>query len=77
MVNARINIAETMERNERLEAIYNEFDAAAQELCDDTGGILYEITSEYKGEEEERERTSISLHHFLRIRYRKKRGVTL
>ena len=44
-----------MERNERLEAIYSEFDAAAQGLCDDTGGILCEITSEYKGEEEERE----------------------
>ena len=44
-----------MERNERLETIYSEFDAAAQELCDDTGGILCEITSEYKGEEEERE----------------------
>lgn len=46
---------EIMKRNERLEAIYSEFDAAAQGLCDDTGGILCEITSEYKGEEEERE----------------------
>ena len=44
-----------MERNERLEAIYSECDADAQGLCDDTGGILCEITSEYKGEEEERE----------------------
>lgn len=43
-----------MERNQRLEAIYSEFDAAAQGLCDDTSGILCEITSEYKGEEEER-----------------------
>ena len=43
-----------MERNERLEAIYSEFDAAAQGLCADTGGILCEITSEYTGEEEER-----------------------
>ena len=49
------NKGETMERNERLETIYSEFDAAAQGLCDDTGGILCEITSEYKGEEEERE----------------------
>ena len=31
---------EIMKRNERLEAIYSEFDAAAQGLCDDTGGIL-------------------------------------
>ena len=44
-----------MERNKRLEAVYSEFDAAAQGLCNDTGGILCEITSEYKGEEEDRE----------------------
>ena len=44
-----------MEKNKRLEAVYSEFDAAAQGLCNDTGGILCEITSEYKGEEEERE----------------------
>ena len=44
-----------MERNKRLEAVYSEFDAAAQGLCNDTGGILCEITSEYKGEEEDRQ----------------------
>ena len=55
-----------MERNERLEAIYSEFDAAAQTLCADTGGILCEITSEYTGEQEERKLK----YRFAKIYYR-------
>ena len=40
-----------MERHETLQALYTQFDRSAQQVCDETGGLYFEIDSVYNGEE--------------------------
>ena len=40
-----------MDRNERLEMIFSQFDRSAKDFCETTGGLYCDISSSYKGEE--------------------------